>query len=279
MIAPADFAHLQALLKVRSGFALGADKSYLVASRLAPVARTHGFRGVIDLLASLRQSPREEVVASIVEAMATHETSFFRDAGPYQRLATQLLPELVRSRAARKTISIWSAACSSGQEPYSIAMTILESGAYRSDWRFRIVANDFSNAVIEKAKRGVYSAFEVQRGLSEERLARHFVREDNAWSVGPALREMVEFRVHNLLDDPSMLGAFDIVFCRNALIYFDAPTKARVLNAIAGLLAPDGALMLGSAETMLGLSTDFAPLPDQHGIYRLAALTHARAAS
>jgi chemotaxis protein methyltransferase CheR len=278
MIAPADFAHLQALLKARSGFALGADKSYLVASRLAPVARTHGFRGVIDLLASLRQSPREEIVASIVEAMATHETSFFRDSGPYQRLATQLLPELVRTRAARKTVSIWSAACSSGQEPYSIAMAILESDIYRSDWRFRIVATDFSNAVIEKAKRGVYSAFEVQRGLSEERLARHFVREDNAWSIGPALREMVEFRTHNLLDDPRALGAFDIVLCRNALIYFDALTKVRILNAIANLLPSDGALMLGSAETMLGLSTGFATLPDQHGIYRLAATAPVRAA-
>jgi chemotaxis protein methyltransferase CheR len=279
MFPAADLLFLQDLLKTRCGLALASDKAYLVASRLGPVARAHGFRGVVDLLAGLRHAPQANLVDDVIEAMATHETSFFRDRSPYEHLSAVLLPEFQRSRAGRKTIRIWSAACSSGQEPYSIAMTILESCAHMQGWRFEIVATDLSNPIVDKAARGVFSAFEVQRGLSQERLERFFVREGDSWRIAGEARQMVQFRSHNLLNDQDVAGCFDIVFCRNVLLYFDQPTKERVLNAMTRAMPSDGALFLGSAETVLGLAVDFAPSAEHRGLFRFAPSVLGRASA
>jgi chemotaxis protein methyltransferase CheR len=257
MLGP-SYDHLCNLLKESSGLELSGQKAYLVASRLSPVAQKRGFRGVLDLLDHLQARPTAELVSSVVEAMATHESLFFRDGKPFELLRDEVLPELVRKRHP-SPVRIWSAACSSGQEPYSIAMCVLESlqGTSRAP-NVEIVATDISRAVLERARSGVYSGFEASRGLSPERLRTHFDIRDGSYSAKSALRSLVEFQYHNLLDDARRLGRFDIVFCRNVLIYFARPAKEKALGEIARVLARDGALFVGTSETMLGTSVPFA---------------------
>lgn len=268
MIAGPDFLALQKLLQDRAGMALTSDKLYLVASRLGPVAQQCGLRSVIELMAALRATPSEAMITAVVEAMVTHESLFFRDAKPFEQIASVALPALRAARAAQKTIRIWSAACSSGQEAYSVAMQIAEGAP--PGWRWDILGTDISQPIVARARAGVYSAFEIKRGLSEERIARHFRRlPDGAYEAGEALRRMVQFRLHNLIDSAAHLGVFDIVFCRNVLIYFDPPTKARVLDLIARQMAPDGYLFLGSADTVAGAPW-LAPLGGERGMYQLA---------
>jgi chemotaxis protein methyltransferase CheR len=265
MIASADFVVLQKLLAEKSGMALTSDKLYLVASRLSPVAQKHGFRSVIDLMAALRQAPKESLVNAVVEAMVTHESLFFRDERPFQHLSQTILPHLINARGGRRPIRIWSAACSSGQEPYSIAMLISEQFG---GWPWEIVGTDISNAIVSKASAGLFSSFEIKRGLSPERIARHFRRiDDQTYIVSDQIRKMVRFDTHNLLDSALRLGQFDIIFCRNVLIYFDPTTKGRVLDLIARQLVPDGALFLGSADTVIGVTTKFTP-GQERGVFK-----------
>jgi len=270
MIGP-DFDHFCRLVMTRSGLVLGPDKAYLVQSRLEPIARKHGLASATALLAALRRGVSETLITACVDAMATHESLFFRDGSPFQQLADVILPELCQARAPGMPIRIWSAACSSGQEPYSVAMLLNEQAARLGGRRFEIVATDMSAAIVERAKAGRYSDFEVQRGLSPERRDRWMRRSGQSWEVAPALREMVAFQRHNLLDGLPLGGPFDIVFCRNVLIYFDRAGKTRVLLEIRRALAPDGALMLGSAETVIGLTTAFTLRPGSRGIYQPTA--------
>lgn len=275
----ADFDYFCRLVKERSGLVLTPHKAYLVESRLGPVARAEGLSGVPQLLERLRAGglSAEPLLVRCVEAMATHESFFFRDGTPFNLLAERVLPQLVEARAATRTLRIWCAACSSGQEPYSIAVLLKEMGARLAGWRLEITATDLSRPILHKAEAGLYSDFEVRRGLTDARRDRWFVREGQGWRVSPELRALVKFRPHNLLDD-SLPGVFDVIFCRNVLIYFDVEQKRTVLHAMARSLAEDGALFLGSAETVLGVTDAFELTPGAAGLFRRTPHERARIA-
>lgn len=262
-----DFTFMADLLKRRSGLVLSTDKQYLVESRLAPVARRHDFKSLDDLVASLRSRAGEALLRDVTEAMTTNESFFFRDTRPFDQFRDLALPALLERRAKTRRIRIWSAACSSGQEPYSLAMLLQEHAAKLQGWNIEILATDLSTAILDKAREGIYSQFEVQRGLPITRLVKYFKQIGDRWQVDRSLRDMVTFRPYNLLEDLGPLGTFDIIFLRNVLIYFDQPTKTKVLNAIARQIAPDGYLFLGGAETVLGITNRFRVLPGERGIY------------
>lgn len=266
----ADLEHLAKLLKEQSGLVVTAEKAYLLENRLGPVARKWGLDSIDALVATMRARADHKMLKDVVDAMTTNESLFFRDMKPFDNLRDLLLPELMKARAATKRIRIWSAACSSGQEPYSIAMLLTELGAKVAGWRFEIVATDLSTEIVTRAKQGVYSQFEVQRGLPITMLVKYFAQDGDKWRISDKIRPMVQYREFNLLDHPRMLGQFDIVFCRNVLIYFDQPTKAKVLGGIADQMAPDGGLYLGGAETVLGITDRFEPIPGQRGVYRIS---------
>jgi chemotaxis protein methyltransferase CheR len=273
MISPSDYRFLATMLREQSGLALDEGKHYLVESRLAPLAARLGYPRLPALFAALKAERDAELARAVCEAMATHESLFFRDGVPFDVLRERMLPELVVARRATRTLRIWSAGASTGQEPYSIAMTILESFPALADWRIEILATDFSGSALERARSGVYSPFEVQRGLSPAQLARHFERQGADWQVAGRVRRMVTFRQANLLHPFAGMGCFDIVFCRNVLIYFDVPTKRDVLERLAPVIAPDGYLLLGSAETAVGLTAQLVRVPDiSSSVYRTAAL-------
>jgi chemotaxis protein methyltransferase CheR len=263
-----DFDNFCRVVREQTGIVLTPEKGYLVSSRLIPIARSEGLAGVPELLAHLRGAPSPVLVQRCVDAMATHESSFFRDGAPFEQLATEVLPTLIAVRQTARTLRIWCAACSSGQEPYTVAMILQEMGAQLSSWRLEIIATDMSEPILSKARAGHYSDFEVRRGLSPERLKRWFVPQGTGWQVAPALRQMVQFRPHNLLQGSAGLGTFDVILCRNVLIYFDLNCKRQILEDLSRALAPDGALYLGSAETVLGVSAAFQPTPGSRGLYR-----------
>ncbi|MBV9522234.1 MAG: protein-glutamate O-methyltransferase [Alphaproteobacteria bacterium] len=265
-----DFELLSVLLKERSGLVLTPDKAYLLESRLLPIARRWNRRSLAELASDLRIRPETALVRDILEAMTTNESFFFRDVKPFDQFKSFVLPELLRTRAATRSIRIWSAACSSGQEPYSLAMILNEQRAQMAGWRCEIIATDLSTEILEKARAGLYSQFEVQRGLPIQLLVKYFKQLGDRWQVDDSIRAMVQFRPFNLLDDMSGLGRFDVIFCRNVLIYFDQPTKAVVLDRLGRQLAPDGYLYLGGAETVLGITDKLAPRADHRGIYGLA---------
>ena len=267
MMGP-DFDHFCQMVRARSGLVLTPEKAYLVSSRLAPIAPAEGLLGVPELLALLRTGAPDILIQRCVDAMATHESFFFRDGAPFEQLAQTVLPQLIEARQTSRALRIWCAACSSGQEPYSIAMILQELGARLSGWRLEIVATDMSAPILSKAKSGLYSDFEVRRGLSEQRLKRWFTREGPAWRIAPDLHQMVHFRTHNLLQGAAGMGVFDVVFCRNVLIYFDVTQKRTILTEIARTVAKDGALLLGSAETVIGLTDAFELTPGARGLYR-----------
>ncbi len=265
-MTPLDYEFLRKLLKERSGLDLSADKQYLVESRLIPLARKAGLPGLPELVQKLKGGA-EALTSEVVEAMTTNETFFFRDKVPFDHLKATILPELLQARAARRSLRIWCAASSTGQEPYSIAMCLKELGSALTGWRVEIVATDLSLGVLEKSRAGLFSQFEVQRGLPIQLLVKHFVQTGELWQLNADIRAMVQFRQLNLLQDFSHLGVFDIIFCRNVLIYFDQDTKTNVFSRLAKVVEPDGFLMLGAAETVVGLTDAFKPYPDRRGLY------------
>ena len=267
---PADFDMLSQLVRERAGLVLTKDKHYLFESRLIPLARKRGLGGLDDLIAAVRAGADEVLLTDITEAMMTNESSFFRDTSPFEHFKTMVLPELMERRASTRTIRIWSAACSTGQEPYSISMCLRDLSDVLSGWRVDIVATDLSGVVLEKAKVGMYTQFEIQRGLPIQYLMSYFHQVDEMWHIDSSLRAMVKFHQYNLLNDVSALGQFDIVFCRNVLIYFDLTTKADVLRRISNQMPSDGYLFLGGAETVLGITTDFEALKKHRGVYVLS---------
>jgi chemotaxis protein methyltransferase CheR len=276
-VTPLDYEFLRKLLKERSGLDLSADKQYLVESRLIPLARKAGLPGLPELVQKLKGSA-EALTAEVVEAMTTNETFFFRDKVPFDHLKVTVLPELLQARAARRSLRIWCAASSTGQEPYSIAMCLKELGAALTGWRVEIIATDLSQGVLEKSRAGLFSQFEVQRGLPIQLLVKHFAQIGELWQLNADIRAMVQFRQLNLLQDFSHLGVFDIIFCRNVLIYFDQDTKTKVFSRLSRLIEPDGFLMLGAAETVVGLTDAFKPYPDRRGLYIPNVVRGARAA-
>ena len=252
----------------RSGLVLTADKDYLLKSRLEPLARKDGFLGLDQLLAKVGAEPSGALAQRCIDAMATHESFFFRDTTPFDQLRDTLLPDLIAARAQSRSLRIWSAACSSGQEPYSLAMLLMEEQHRMPGWRIDILATDMSLPILERARTGLYSDFEVRRGLSDARLARWFTRAGDNWLLSPQIRSMVRFAPHNLLAGTSGLGRFDLVFCRNVLIYFDREHKRAALSQIAKATEPHGALVLGSAETVVGLDSAFAPVVGLRGVFK-----------
>jgi chemotaxis protein methyltransferase CheR len=266
-VTPFDYDFLRRFLKERSGLDLSADKQYLVESRLIPLAHKAGLTGIAELVQKLR-SGSEALTGEVVEAMTTNETFFYRDKIPFEQLRTTVLPELLRARAGRRTLRIWCAASSTGQEPYSVAMCLKEMDAALAGWRVEILATDLSAAVLEKSRTGIFSQFEVQRGLPIQMLVRHFTQLGDLWQLNPDIRAMVQHRQLNLLHDFSHLGTFDLIFCRNVLIYFDQETKANTFSRLARQLEGDGFLVLGAAETVVGLTDAFRPFPERRGLYR-----------
>jgi chemotaxis protein methyltransferase CheR len=268
---PDDIEAFRRLVLERSGLILSADKDYLLKSRLEPIARAEGFADVATMMRQVRLAPAARLAQRCIDGMATHESFFFRDITPFDQLRDVILPELWKERAKTRSLRIWSAACSSGQEPYSLAMMLREESAKFGDWQIEILATDFSQPILERARSALYSDFEVRRGLSDERQARWLRREGGAFRIAPEVRAMIQFRHHNLLDGMATLGRFDLIFCRNVLIYFDPATKARTLEGIANCLTSDGSLILGSAETVVGLAGSFEPTPGLRGVFRTKA--------
>ena len=262
-----DYEFLRRLLKERSGLDLSSDKQYLVESRLIPLARRAELPGIAELVAKIKAGA-EILTAEVVEAMTTNETFFFRDKIPFDHLRDGILPALVQARASRRSLRIWCAASSTGQEPYSIAMCVKEF-APLSGWRVEIVATDLSQEVLEKSKAGIYSQFEVQRGLPIQMLVKHFTQTGELWQLNADIRAMVQHRQLNLLQDFSHLGTFDVIFCRNVLIYFDQDTKIGIFDRLSRMIEPDGVLVLGAAESVVGISDAFRPYPDRRGLYRV----------
>src|SRR5205807_6805310 len=221
------------------------------------------------------QGGSSALVTSVVEAMTTNETFFFRDKVPFDHFRDTIMPEIIKARAGCRSVRIWCAAGSTGQEPYSLAMSLKEMGAALTGWRVEIVATDLSQEVLEKSKAGLYSQFEVQRGLPIQLLVKYFKQVGELWQINPDIRAMVQHRQFNLLHDFSQLGVFDLIFCRNVLIYFDQETKTNIFNRLAKAVEPDGFLVLGAAETVIGLTNVFKPLVEQRGVYQPNEVRHA----
>ncbi len=277
-MSPHDFDFLRKFLRERSGLVLAVEKQYLAESRLLPVARRNGMTTLDELVDRLKNKAPAPLSAQVVEAMTTNETFFFRDKIPFDHFRETIMPALLAARAREKRIRIWCTAASTGQEPYSLAMVIKGMGPAVAGYRIDILATDLSSEVLEKAKAGVYSQFEVQRGLPVQMLVKFFDQVGETWQLAPELRSMVQFRPLNLLSDFSALGNFDAVFCRNVLIYFDQDNKIAVLNRISRQMPEDGYLVLGAAETVIGLTEAFKPLTDKRGLYVVNAANPTRSA-
>jgi chemotaxis protein methyltransferase CheR len=266
-VTPPDYEYLRKLLKDHSGLDLSADKQYLIESRLLPLSRKCGVAGISELVLKMKGGS-SAITTQVVEAMTTNETFFFRDKVPFDHFRDTIMPEILQARAGRRSIRIWCAAGSTGQEPYSLAMCLKEMSAATSGWRIEILATDLSQEVLEKSKAGIYSQFEVQRGLPIQMLVKYFKQTGELWQVNPDIRAMVQHRQLNLLHDFSQLGTFDVIFCRNVLIYFDQDTKVNIFNRLAKITEPDGFLVLGAAETVVGLTDVYKPFPERRGLYR-----------
>jgi chemotaxis protein methyltransferase CheR len=272
---PNSFESLATLLRLGSGLVIGPDKQYLLETRLGPVMRKHNIANLDDVASRLRfnpalariEFPPDSLELDIIEAMTTNESLFFRDDKPFVHLRTHGIPRLLAARGPSSGLRIWSAAASSGQEAYSLAMLWTEMRSTVGPRQVEIIGTDIAREHLARARDGVYSQFEVQRGLPMQYLVKYFTKEANNWRVSPAIRAMAQFRIWNLLSDLRPLGQFDIVFCRNVLIYFDQPTKAKVLEAIAKQMPADGLLYLGGAETVLGITDAFSSVPGERGVY------------
>jgi chemotaxis protein methyltransferase CheR len=245
------------LVRDRSAIELDANKAYLIDARLAPVAKHLGYSSIAELIVSAKQKPQPKVVSSIVEAMTTNETSFFRDIHPFEALQKHILPDLFAARASMRTLNIWSAACSTGQEIYSIAMLIREHFPQNTTWKFNLLGTDLSDNVLQKATEAKYSQIEINRGLPAALLIKHFEREGIHWKLKPEVRSMATFRKLNLIERWVDIPAMDLIFLRNVLIYFSPDTKRQILEKIRAVMAPDAFLFLGAAETTMNLDQSF----------------------
>jgi chemotaxis protein methyltransferase CheR len=253
----ADFIFLCELVKRRSGLVLTPAKMHLAKSRLLPVARRFGFKRVDQLVRELRYGS-EPLVRAVTEAMTINESFFFRDSSAFENFEEIVLPALLLRRAADKRFRIWCAACAMGQEAYSLAMILDDHRLKERGWNIEIVATDINSDSIARAREGLYAQFEIKRGLPLRRIVGHFMQEGEYWRISDRLRRAVDFRPFNLLDSYGWSGAFDVIFCRNVLMYFDAETKSDVLNRLYPVLAADGYLVLGQTETTSGFTPRYA---------------------
>jgi chemotaxis protein methyltransferase CheR len=269
-LSPTDLAFVANLVRRESSIVLGPDKEYLIEARLLPVARATGAANVGDLVARFQRTPDPQVRQRVVEALTTNETSWFRDREPFKALTETVLPDLVQARGASRRLRVWSAACSSGQEPYSLSIELQRS--LPAGWGYEILGTDISTEMLERARKGEYSQVEVNRGLPAQLLLEHFERMGTCWRIAPALRRAVSFQQLNLAGQLPAMAPFDVVFLRNVLIYFDVETKRSVLRSVAKLLRPDGWLFLGGAETTIGVDDNYVRVKaGRTSAYRLRA--------
>ncbi len=265
---PDNFQYMATLAKERSGLVLKEDKVYLLDSRLMPLARRKNIETLDEFVEAIRRNNDFNEQTEVVEALTTNETLFFRDTKPFDIFRDQVMPQIIQTRATTKKFRIWSAASSSGQEPYSLVMLLDQMSAQLAGWQYDIVGTDLSMEILQKAQEALYTQFEVQRGLPVEMMVKYFEPEGAKWRLKQPYREKVKFQKANLLENQSGLGQFDIVFCRNVLIYFDKDTKGRALDMIADMMSADGKLFLGGAETVLGLTKKFAAVEGVKGLYQ-----------
>jgi chemotaxis protein methyltransferase CheR len=260
------FDRLRIFLSRASGLSLDAEKAYFAESRLQPLMQREKLADIDALVARIGSDPYSGFAREVVNAMTTNETFFFRDRTPFDNFRNIVLPALLEARKDVRRIRIWCAACSTGQEPYSLAMILDEEAQKLTGWQIGILATDLSSSVVADAREGFYSQFEVQRGLPISLLLRYFAQAGDRWRINEHLRSRVRFEEFNLLSDYGELGHFDVIFCRNVLIYFDVPTKQAVLAKMARALAPDGYLFMGAAETVVGLTEAFTPHAEHRSI-------------
>ncbi len=272
-IAPHEYEYIRELVRVRAGITLESGKEYLVETRLTPLARHEGLKGIDDLISKMRSGPLAlSLIRKVIEAMTTNETSFFRDMHPFDALRDKVIPDLLAKRAVSKTISIWCAAASSGQEPYTTLMLLRENfpQLFTGGWRFNFVATDLSSEMIRRCKEGKFSQLEVNRGLPAALMVKYFKKNGMEWQIDEQLRKACEFREMNLCEDWHGLGNIDIVFMRNVLIYFSVETKRQILGKVRKIMKPDGYLFLGGAETTINIDDAYDRVQIQRsGIYQV----------
>jgi chemotaxis protein methyltransferase CheR len=273
---PEDVETIRAMVHARSGVVIDPEKTYQIETGLAPVARRAGFASLPDLVQAIRAQRDERLLWAATEALTSSETSFFRDRVPFRVFREEILPTLIADRGD-KPIRVWCAAAGTGQEPYSLAMILDDEQAKLADARVELFASDISERSLERAQRGLYTQFEVQRGLPIRLLVRHFEKVEEQWSLSPRIRQMVRWRRINLLADLRPLGRFDVIFCRNVIASFDEPTRRRVLDQLANALPADGWLVLGADETLGGASERLRPVAGRRGIYAPSREAHAAA--
>lgn len=265
-MSPQDIELFVALARARAGLKIDPAKTYLLESRLGPLARRENFPGIPEMAAGLRSLREEKLIWAVVEALAQGETGFFRDRAPFSAFASELLPTLARLRG-NEPIRVWSCACGAGQEAYSLAMIAEEAEGLPAGARIEIYGSDLSERSLEKAQAGLYTQFEVQRGLPIRKLLQHFEKVEDNWRLTPRIRQRVRWRRVNLIADLTVMGRFDVIFCRNVLNMMDAPYRRRVLESLAALLPADGLLILGEGETTEGTTEAFRPVTGRPGLY------------
>jgi chemotaxis protein methyltransferase CheR len=276
-LSAADFEYIRGFIRTRSAIVLEPGKEYLVESRLTPVVRKEGLASIESLVRKLREGSANGLERMVVEAMTTNETSFFRDITPFEAMRTKIIPELIERRAPSRRLDIWSGACSSGQETYTMLMLLREHFPQLASWTVRVHATDLSTQMVERTRAGQYSQLEVNRGLPAAMLVKYFERCGDNWQVVRELRSQVEVRTLNLDARWSGLCPMDIVLMRNVLIYFDVVTKKEILGRVRGQMRPDGYLFLGSAETTIGLDDAFQRVQfDKASCYQLVGAAVAR---
>jgi len=268
VLEPRSFDYIAKLVREKSAIVLEATKGYLVESRLSPIVRECGLDTIEKLVEQLQKPNSQVLVQKVVDAMTTNETSFFRDLHPFQALKTNIIPELLKARASERVLNIWSNACSSGQEVYTIAMLIKENFPELGGWKVRLIASDLSKKILDKAQAGVFTQTEVNRGLPMPFLLKYFSKEGIQWKLKDEVRSMVEFHTINLIEPfPASVSRMDIVFLRNVLIYFSPETKTSILNRVRTSLRSDGCLFLGGSETTMNLSVKFEKQQTGSAIY------------
>jgi chemotaxis protein methyltransferase CheR len=256
-ITKATFDYIQGLVRVRSALILEPGKEYLVESRLDPLARQEGFSSLHDMVKRLRSSPWCDLHRKVVEAMTTNETSFFREIRLFEMFKKTILPQILALRGSQRTLNLWSAACSGGQEPYSIAMLLREHVPSLGSWNINLIASDISTEMLDRARAGRFNQIEINRGLPANLLVKYFQKHGVVWEINPDIRQMVEFREINLIHPWLSLPRMDVIFMRNVLIYLDVEAKKNILGRVARLLDPDGYVLLGGAETTTNLNDSF----------------------
>lgn len=269
-ISTLEFDYVRGLLRERAAIVLDPGKEYLVESRLVGVAKKEGFTSLSDLVSALKSQSYNGMHKRVVDAMTTNETSFFRDIHPFDALKKVVIPDLLQKRASTRQLNFWCAASSTGQEPYTVAMIVKENFPQLATWKFQYIATDISTDVLAKARSGLYSRLELNRGLPAQLLVKYFDQKGFDWQANEELRKMIDFRELNLAGTWPSLPAMDVVFIRNVLIYFDVETKKQIFSKIKKILRPDGYLFLGGAETTINIDDQFERVPiEKAGIYRL----------